>query len=569
MGPLLILLGAITWTIAWQLPGHYVPWLTFQQEFAAAIGAILFAMAAIVPRRSPVRWPLIALVMMATAVVPIVQFALGQILYITDAVLATAYLVGFALCITAGATLVKNHRSDFLDALSLAFLFGAIASAGLALAQWLGAISSVMVEVTEANRPFANLSQPNNLATLLWLGISGLVRLYMVRKVRAFSTILALAFLGWGLVLTQSRTAWLFAVVLAAWLLWARRRAALPINPKTILIALALFGVCVVVLPHIAEQLMLAQPQTLVQRATGGSGTRWIYWQTFVDAVARSPLWGYGWTQTVLAQQAVVLDHSYTGHYVTYSHNLLIDLLVWNGLPIGLLLIAVLAWWCVRQVRQCRSVDQVTLVAAFGAFLLHAMLEFPFAYAFFLLPIGLVMGALDGLDGTAPQWQLRKLTLAAPLAAMTVFTAFLGIEYFKLEQQTRTMRFAVAGYKVKGAQTSDLSRAGAVMMQKQLDFNRFVLLDAGLPRSSAELDWAWNVARRTPMAPLQMRFAIMAGLNGRAVQASTALALLCRMGPPENCITARNSWTALQARYPSLQAIAPPDMPPGHVHEAP
>ena len=71
-------------------------------------------------------------------------------------------------------------------------------------------------------------------------------------------------------------------------------------------------------------------------------------WQQVWEAIWLQPWTGYGWNQVSNAQAAVV------GHYpdsrlIEHSHSLPLDLLVWNGVPLGGLIVAVAVVWSSGQ----------------------------------------------------------------------------------------------------------------------------------------------------------------------------------------------------------------------------
>src|SRR5437867_2317532 len=87
-------------------------------------------------------------------------------------------------------------------------LAGAVISAGLALCQWLrldllGFLQSDLPDGVDA-RPFANLGQPNLLATLLMLGLLATAILYNVGRFGAPVALPLVALLGFSLAMTQS-----------------------------------------------------------------------------------------------------------------------------------------------------------------------------------------------------------------------------------------------------------------------------------------------------------------------------------------------------------------------------
>ena len=70
-----------------------------------------------------------------------------------------------------------------------------------------------------------------------------------------------------------------------------------------------------------------------------------------------------------------------------------------------------------------------------------------------------------------------------------------------------------------------------------------------------EIDRMRRVSERFMPPAVLLRYAVAAGLNGQPSEAQRSLRLACHMWPKRNCEQARESWTSLQARFPSLQAI--------------
>ena len=71
--------------------------------------------------------------------------------------------------------------------------------------------------------------------------------------------------------------------------------------------------------------------------------------------------------------------------------------MLWNGVPLGLSLVGGLGLWFWHQLRGISTPTHLLLLLGVGVFLLHAMLELPHAYAFFLLPVALMIGTASAL----------------------------------------------------------------------------------------------------------------------------------------------------------------------------
>jgi len=501
--------------------------------------------------------PALAWVALATAAVPWLQWTSGKIVYLQDAAISSLYLVGFALCISAGATLAQRHRSTLLDGLGLALIAAGIVSVGLGLIQWLGLASSWMVaNLPRGGRPFANLAQPNHLCTLLGMAAVMTIRGFERRQLSGPVASLAVAWFSFGIAMTQSRTGWLFVAALVLWWATARTRAGLRLSTSAVLTGAVAFVAVVVSWPAINEALMLtAHPL----EARLQPGTRLLHWQTLLDAAWRAPWAGYGWTQVSLAQLAAALDHPASHEWILNSHNLAVDLLIWNGLPLGGALIAVLAWWFVRQLTTCDSVDRWALLLAVAVVFIHAALEFPLDYTYFLFPAGLMMGAADHLRATKDARALPSIARPGFVAVLVVACGVSGwavSDYLRVQSAATQLRFVMARIGVD--KVSEAPVPETVLLDALREFHRFLLTPAKPGLGAQELEAARDVMQRYPVPPAMLRYALMAGLNGRPDEASTTLALLCKIHSVERCREAHESWTQLRVQYPELAASADP-----------
>jgi O-antigen ligase len=547
--------------LAFLLPGHYLPWLTFQSQWVGALGVLCVGLGAAQAASrgelaNPIAFPPIAWLALLSAFVPMFQWFGGRTYFFSDALLPTLYLIGFALSIAAGATWAAIDNGRWLDGLFAAFSIAAAVSVGLALMQWLGWGSGGVwiADLPRGGRPFANLGQPNHLATLLALGLVGVLRAYEKDRCSAILASIAAAWVVIGLVMVQSRTGWLFVVFLVVWWTAMRRGVGLRIGRLPVLLGAVLLVVGVVIWEPINARLLLANTATLDERLQ--AGPRREIWMLLADAVWQAPWTGYGWNQVTLAQQAVALDHAAIGRMFQNSHNTVLDLALWAGLPFALLWIVVVGRLLVRQVKACNSADTWCTLAAIGAIVLHAMLEYPLEQAYFLLPLGLLVGALPSHSrpGLVAQWPLSAffLTLSLMLGALL----WIGAEYLKVEQTNRDVRLMLAGFgldKVPSVPPPDV-----ILLDGPREYHRFMITTASPNMPPDKLDWMRVVAQRNAFAPAMMRYALAAGLNGRATDASLTLQRLCRIHSTERCEEARGTWLSAQYQFPELLRIPLP-----------
>ena len=556
---LLLLFGGVTLCLAWLIAGHYYPWANAQQEILAVVGALLLGGAALFAKRF--FWPFLAVVAATAATIPLLQWGAGQIRFVSDAVVAAGYLAGFAMCIVVGATLARERQVDMSGLVLSALGVAAMVSVGMGLKQWVDQGTGVFIDSVQlSGRIYANFAQPNHLATALAIGTCAVLLGHARGKLGSFVTVLAITFLSWGLVMTQSRTGWLFVALMAVGLLALRRRAALKISPSAVVAGVALFALAALSWSPLNDLLLLSRQDAAMARLSSGS-LRLIHWQVILDAISQHPWSGYGWTQTALAQQATVAGHPATGEMLTNSHNLALDLLAWNGIPLGLFLVGCLVWWFVRQLRQCVDAERAFPLAAVGAVMLHSLLEFPLDYAYFLLPTGLLMGALDAKDPKAPSVTTSRTLFAVPFVVLLTLSTWIGYEFFwKVVDTSRTLRFVAAG--IGTDKVPRVAEPDVILLDRIRELHRFILAPARIDPDPAYLAWVRDVAQRHAFPPAMLRHALAAGLNHQPAEAEQVLVRICKMHPVGSCDEGRTSWALLKQEHPELASIPYPQSEP-------
>ncbi len=258
-----------------------------------------------------------------------------------------------------------------------------------------------------------------------------------------------------------------------------------------------------------------------------------------------------------MAQLTAALDHPASHEWLLNSHNVAIDLLIWNGLPIGGALIAVLVWWFVRQAAICDSLDRWALLLAIAAVFIHGLLEFPLDYTYFLFPVGLMMGAADQLrakDRALPS--IPRPSYVAMVVVAFVALGWVSSDYLRVQSAATQLRFVMARIGVD--KVSDAPAPKTLLLDGLRAYHRYWLKPAKSGLAAAELDAARDVMQRYPVPPAMLRYALMAGLNARPGEAAVTLALLCKIHSVQRCREAQESWSSLAARYPQLTPIVVP-----------
>ena len=213
---------------------------------------------------------------------------------------------------------------------------GALASVWLALYQWqqLDYLGLFVNDAGSGGRPFANFNQPNHLATLLVLGLLAAALVYDSAKIGGATALALIVLIAFALATTQSRAALLAVAVSAVCLIGKRHSLCRRLAPRHVVIG----ALVVLAMPPVWEVVNSLVGQVSARDAVdvaAASTRRIVHWSSMIDAALRHPWVGYGWNQSVLAQFVVAPDHAPSFEVFAYAHNILIDLIIWNGLPLG------------------------------------------------------------------------------------------------------------------------------------------------------------------------------------------------------------------------------------------
>jgi O-antigen ligase len=410
--------AAVLLILAWLNPSGFAPWFSFYREAWALSAAVGFVACVLASHPDALRRPpglVSAGLVLVAASFTLQPQELGASTQVVA--LVSLYVLVWASCLWAGACADDSSASAPLtESLAWTLLAGAIAAAGTAFAQWTGnaSHSEWLADWPPFTRVGSNLGQANHFATLCLLGILAAGHLHRACRLGNISLAIVLIWLAFGLALAQSRTTWIAVLALIAWAV-ARRQAigsALGFGPRMLLVVSAVYVVAFSLSVSWSVSLQ-TKLSAAAERLEGG--TRPVLWAQSLAAIRESPWVGYGWLQGHSAQLVGSLEHP-GREYTSYFHNLVLDLMVWNGVPLGLLISGLLIAWYVRtglRVEGPADAFRFTVVTAFGV---HSMLEYPFAYLYFIVPVGLLAGQLCRPGGPG-DWRWRSTLRGSPTLA--------------------------------------------------------------------------------------------------------------------------------------------------------
>lgn len=547
-------LAVLALAAAWLIPNQYAPWPSFYREAWIAAVLLLLAAWALLSDPAPIAWPSAASALLMVAALPLLQAAAGQQFFAGTAWTIGAYLFGAGLAALAGARWQQTKPGAPIDTLFAATLLAALLSVGIQLWQWLGLGHSVLwaLPMARGGRPFANLGQPNLLALLLLWGLVAAWWFAVSGRTRSAVALPAAAWLLLGLAMTQSRWAWLglglLAVAAMAW------RGPLDSRPRApALVGLLLWFISLVLAwGAVNRSLGFEAARSLESVAT--AGPRPQGWTMLLDGLSRHPWAGYGWGQGVRAHHEVALDYPALLEVYTYSHNLALDLLLWNGIPLGLLLLGALSLWALRHLRRARGAEACLLLLALALLGMHAAIEWPHAYAYFLLPAALMAGVLGVLHADPPAPERPRALGALLLLCGALWFGVLAQDYLRAEESQWALRFE---QRRIGPQRD--SRPPDVVLLTQLRaFAIFVRMTPERSMTPDRLALMHRIAELNPSGNALRHYAHALALNGRPAEARDALLRMCKLSSEAVCAAAGDYWRRAASEAPALDAVAVP-----------
>lgn len=417
----LALIAAILISLAWLMPVHYRPWVTYTGELYAFFALFaLFAMCL----KDRLSLPKLTLPLLLLACVPWVQYSLGHVYFFSTALMTSLFVLGFWLSSVLGynLSLGQSKREETFRYLSYVFLVAGTATGLIALCQWsnLDAVLPGMVNISGTQRPFANFAQPNNMATFLVMSLMATLYLYEKRQLATKWLVLCAVPMLMGIALSQSRTSWVATIAILLYLAWYQYKGVIRLKWFYSLAWLGGFIFLVWLFPFLSQLIAqstdaeVIRSRDVVSRATGDM-SRLAIWQQMLAAIQAQPWWGYGWYQTSVAFVEIT-DTTQGPVWIRSAHNFILDFLLWNGLVVGLPFLAYFGYLGYQLQRWVKTPESVIGMLMIGAFVTHAMFEFPQHYAYFLLPVGFIMGTV-----LAQKQEIRTLTVK-PIINKIVFS---------------------------------------------------------------------------------------------------------------------------------------------------
>lgn len=380
--------------MAWLSPFHMNPWLTASSEILSFLS--LFALI-IYFREKAIDIQKKHLFLLGISVIPFIQYFLGIVYYFETALLCFCYLFGAGWCFIYGSNVEKEDLDLIkikifklvLLVASIVSLFGFVQYLGLERGIWF------ITPLNEKGRIYSNFSQPNNMATFLNFGLISAIYLYEKKIIRLPFYFFSVFFIVFCVVFSYSRVGFLgcFIILVVTFIYYIFNKNK-KIDTCVIGLSFLIFITIVIFKDQISVllnnfNLGLSSAYSFSDRfsSVGGRSSMWVQ---MLYAIRENPVFGYGWNQTAIAQLAGA-NFSYHYEQTRSAHNVFLDIILWNGNIIGFLIIVFIFYLSVKIILIKDNYFIKLLLFVFG---MHALLEYPQNYAYFLFFISFLVGLL-------------------------------------------------------------------------------------------------------------------------------------------------------------------------------
>ncbi|KLU22564.1 polymerase [Caballeronia mineralivorans PML1(12)] len=412
-------------TIPFAVVNHTYPIPTFYAEFSAlALFLVLGGAMVLIVRLSEPRVPF------ATPVIALMPLVLGLLLVAQTVVLPLAqpsmnwlgggYLLASFIAVHTGYGFARAGLGEkALRWGAAALIVGGLFAVFCQVVQLFHMEAKfspfvVVYNVVIERRPFGNMAQANHLATYIAFATAGALYLVQTRRLPVIVWLVLSAIFSAGLALTVSRGPWLQMGVIAVggfWMAFIQSCSTVADDPdapsnsttrrKTrawlipIVLLVLFFAVNAAIRwANLRYQLELSQSAAERMQDANQIAPRLALWKYGWTMFLTHPLLGVGWGEFPLHQFEFVRELGGV-EIANNSHDIFIDLLAKTGLLGMAIVLFSVVCWLVRVLRARHTPARIFALSLLGVLMMHALVEYPQQYMFYLMPAMLIFGLLE------------------------------------------------------------------------------------------------------------------------------------------------------------------------------
>lgn len=529
---------AVALTLPYAVVYHTYPIPTFYSEFVALTLWLLVGGAVILLAREArptieFASPSVALVPLAFGLLLVVQTIVLPVAQPSMNWLGAGYLLAAFMATHAGYGIARARQMQAAMVWAAgALLIGGLFAVFTQVVQLFHLEAKftplvVVYNITVDRRPFGNMAQANHLATYIAFAMAAALFLVQTGRLRVvFWAVLSAIYAG-GLALTVSRGPWLQMAVIIVGGFWialaggrrdnelARGQGGLRNWLLPVVLLLIFIGVNTFVRwANVRYHLELDVSAADRFKDAGQIAPRLALWRYGLAMFKSSPLLGVGWGDFPIHQYALVKSLGGV-EIANNAHNIFIDLLAKTGLAgLAIVLLGLVAWF-VRALRVRHTPERVFGFMLIGALVMHALVEYPQQYMFFLLPAMFVFGVLE----------TRPLRFVPPGVSLGVFTVVVLGGLASLYPMVRDYnRAEVLYYGEHPAQ--QYAAAPSFLFRAWGDYGMATLMPVGPANIATKLAAHERAITLLPGEVVLRRYAVLQALHGDMAGALDTVARL-------------------------------------------
>lgn len=502
------------------------PWISVQNEILAffCVMTLTFKVANKPHIKVALNTPICVLLIMQGMM--LLQIMVGNSYYLGDFVNWSLYLIASCLCLIVGQNISaegKTSGNNLGVMLAYTLLCAGLVSVMIAIFQNFNLyMDSEWIVRTAGTRAGANLGQPNHFATLSSIALVSLM--YLSEKVPLKKLIIypLASVLVLGIVLSNSRTGLLelIFISLGGYYFFRKIRGNYISSPLYLLVAYWLMLLLWQVWS--SQTFSSIEHNNLVDKGAS-LGTRSCVWNDLIDAGVSRFWLGWGFGQTYAAQQSAATN-LVCGDSYTYAHNFIIELFVGMGV-LGLVLSFGLIFWLCRVTKKIRTIEEGYCIGVIGVVAIHSQLEFPYAYAYFLFPVMLMIGWITSMQQVSSDRVIliSRRAILALLCSISITGLIWCFDYYRIQEDFRRARFEM----LRIGQVDPEYKPPQIYLLTQL--NEAIVSIRIMPSRDIPIEQLELLARasaRYPWPVLASRYATALALHGDTVAAAKQLRII-------------------------------------------
>ncbi len=555
MGTYLLAAGIV---LPWLLPYSPLPWPSFYREWLCMV---FFGGAALLDRQNSY-----ASVRLAdSSFIPVIVF-LGGVLclqaLLMEGLWAKTLIIGFYLVFAFSAYSLGVRLQSSGDG-NLRLILGAVLVAALlsclfgAIQMGFGEAADPFVFPRQFRSVYGNIAQANHFADLLWLAVLAIPFLVFKGVLRVPLAIGALLVLVGFSVFSASRSVWLYAVVSVV----AGVLCSSVVKPERLPREIAgLFFFGAILLPVL--YLLFRSTGVLAYYGIGGSIERmagdssgnalrlWL-WKAGLLAAIEHPLLGVGAGRFVgfSSGLAAITPGAPIAGSDTSAHNIFFHVAAEFGIPAALVLTSSVFLSFFRPIRRGFSLHSLSILAVLAVMMVHACLEYPLWYAYFLGPYALFLGMIEAKRVTVNS---RFALLSRCVGGFVLVGCMFGYQQFRhLETAMQDLSFqAGLGGVISTSPRVGASLSGVPQWSPFVDARTAIELMAATPQDGDAMELSKecdSAVRFAPSPYLLARCSSIYYLADRLQDAKAFGERLCKIYPASAGELAKSYVLALRA----------------------